>query len=778
MRPVRLFPTLYDISPCINREHPEYHPSSATYKKYWEEQEKRCLEGLWFEDTDGVRGGWRYMPGNLYFYVNFCIIEDEDETGNTVAIIHPKLRDVEWMMIYGWISARGFSGFEDDAEFTSHRIVKKIETKQELTPKEHKLLGTLKGIHKPDGNLKKYVEARDYLYKTHFKPLGRPLYENEALNFFCLGSRGWGKSFMLANAIISHEYNFFGKKYFNDKYLINPAPVEIFVGSAIAAKSSDLLKKFNKTQERLKKEYGSWGKNDDFIPGFFYRNSVGSLLPNASSPFRHEYKYKESGVWLDGGTGTRILHGVYTTENPQAAVGTRPTVMAIEEVGLLGNLLDVQASNETCQIRRTKFGSSIYIGTAGNMEKIVESQIVFEDPISYNFLPYEDHWENRSGPIGFFIPAYYVDNSFKDKNGNTDLDSAFAEEVHQRKVREKAANSSALDGYMMARPLVPSEMFLSPTANVFPTAKLRQREAELETKKIFQSLASIGDLVWTDSTQRDVKWAEDISPKRLSKPITKLNLDSYKNDYTSSIVIYEHPSEGIPQPTFMKSLYKVVYDPVRDDGYGTSLASIIVYKGYTDKDWNMGCQNDIVAEWIGRYDQVSDIHDLCLKMAYYYNAMILVENNLPGFITYCKSNKHVHKLMMNPHEAISKAVKSGGSGKYQWGVTMNKQLSIHSEQLIRQWLLEPWQTLEGGKVLLNLDKIKSPRLLKELIAYDRDRNFDHVSSLKLLALWLSNEKEGVKYSEQTSTKSKYHELDKFIKTLKVDRARANPWFLS
>jgi len=111
---VKLFPTLYNIKPFLNRDHPLHHPDSLDYSTYWEEQEKRCLEGLWGLDKDGDKGGWRFMPGNLYYYINFCVIEDEDDSGNTVAVINPLLRDVDWLLTYGWLTARGFSGFEDD----------------------------------------------------------------------------------------------------------------------------------------------------------------------------------------------------------------------------------------------------------------------------------------------------------------------------------------------------------------------------------------------------------------------------------------------------------------------------------------------------------------------------------------------------------------------------------------------------------------------------------------------------------------------------------------
>lgn len=761
-KPIRLFPVLYNIGDFLIKEHPQFHPDSTSYTKYWEEQERKCLEGMWGNDSNGKEGGYRYMPGFLYYYVNFCIIDDEDEKGNTTRKIKPLLRDVEWLMSYGWITARGFSGFENDKENTSHRLVKKIEDQgiDSLSQKELRILNKVKdSVTKENGEFKTYIEAREFLYKTHKEPLGNALYLNTAQNFFVLGSRGFGKSFYCGNAVIGHEYKFYGKKYFDNGYLNNPAPVEIFVGSSLAAKSSDLLKKFSATQEWQKKNFGAWGKGDDFIPGYFHNNSTGTLASNNSnSPYRHEYKYQEGGTWLTGGTGTKILHGVYTSENPQAAVGTRPTVMVIEEVGLMGNLLDVHASNETCQIRRTKFGSSFYIGTGGNMEKIVESKIVFEDPEAYNFLGYTDLWENRSKPIGFFLPAYYVDNDFKDKQGNTDLEAAFKEEIFQRSKREKAATSSALDGYIMARPIVPSEMFLSPTANIFPTAKFREREATVLTDDLFDIHASIGELIW-DQDKSVVVWKEDIARKL--KPITTLNLDSLRGDINGAIVIYEHPPDRIPNPTYKRSLYKIVYDPIKDDGGGTSLASILVYKGFSDGEWNMGMQDAIVAEYIGRFDQVNDIHEIALKLATYYNAKILVENNIPDFIRYCKMNGFHHRLQISPYEAISKAIKNP-SQKYEMGVQITKQLNVHCEILARQYFLETWKINKDGKVLTNIDKILSPRFLAEAIAYDREGNYDHISSFKLLMLWLSQERQ-VPILEAVEVKKPMKDLDGFLK---------------
>lgn len=674
-------------------------------------------------------------------------------------------------MHYAYLTASGFSGFEEDKEWTCNRLIDKIEKGIELTPKDEINLKNATGIFKEDGTYKKYIEAREYLNKTFDTPLGKPIYGNDLKSVFLLTSRALGKSYIVSG-IMAHIYNFYGKKFYDKSYLENPAPAEILVGAAQSSKSAELVKKFLNIQEHLKTKVGSWGKGKDFIPGYFFNNSIGKTSPNnVDSPYRHEYKVQEGKIWVTKGTGTKLLHVAYA-DNPEAGVGFRPNIIILEEVGLFDNLLQTHSSNEMALVRRNRTGLNFYLGTGGSIEKIVESKIIFEDPEAYDFLPYPDLWEHRSKPIGLFIPAYYTDTSFKDENGNTDLEAALQQELINRKLKEKASSSSALDGYMMGRPLVPSEMFLSGTSNLFPTAKLREREAEIETKNLFELYASIGDLEWADTEKKSVRWKEDLSSKRTHRVIQTMNLDQYKHNITGAIVIYEHPPGLIPNPSYRKSLYKVVYDPVKDDNGGTSLASVIVYKGLSES-WNAGIQDGIVAEYIGRYDKVDDIHDLVLKIAHYYNAMVLVENNIPGFINYCKMNGYVHKLQMSPYEAIEKGMTSY-SRKYEYGVTMSKPLNIHCEQLIRQWLLEPWKK-EDDKLFLMLDKLFSLRIIRELISYDRDGNFDHISSLKLLVLWLSQERDVV-FKEEDVKDTSYDDLNKYFKQV-VQPPRKNPWFL-
>lgn len=1139
---IRLFPEIYNLKPFLVKDHPEYHPDTKDYIDYWDNQEKRCIEGLWGLDKNKEgQGGWRYMTPQLYWYSTFCPIEQEDEIANSIRVDLPLTRDVEWLFFYNWFICRGFSGFEDDNEFSCNLVLKKLESGELLTTKDKHKLKDSRHITKKDGTYKKFVEPRDYLYKTYSKPLGLPVYENESQNMLVLTSRRQGKSMWLV-AILSHIFKFHGAVRFDSEYFNLKRGPAVVIGSVLG-KSADTLKHFSFLEEYHKNNFGSYGEDDDFIPGYFYQQVSGSLTTsNQKSPYRNEYLQKINNVDVKKGKGTRIVHVTYE-DNAEASVGQGPIASIIEEVGLVDNFLKILGANEPGLKRNTKFGSHLAIGcvcagtkvwtkdgkliniedlkqhdgilghnenkfskepityiqepvykecykitlqggnelecswdhpilttsaslkymregkiyrdavfveaedittddyvfllnevnlfgnvhhkyarllglmvgdgyygrepqmsvctdqkgvqeyiesnieikikkkflisknnenfieysikdknvkdviknngmlgqtrnlktfpndidtynkeslsnfiggyfdadgyvkydkkkkklrialtskykslliemkfqlskfgidctinkeikkggylpkdskntimyvlyvskdrdvktfienikflseykqntlnnkiianrqfnrrdvllkngpnekvlknliskkvikvepigiqrvynltankthtylanniithnTAGNMEKIHDTKTVFENPDQYYFLGFPDLWENRTKQIALFIPGYYVDNSFRDPNGNQNLDEAFAEEMRIRAEKAKADNSYALDAYMMDRPIVPSEMFLSGQSNIFPTAMLRDQLSRVEIKELFETYSFKGYLEW-NKTKTGVYLEVDLQNKL--KPILSPNLDLYKNNLKGCPVFYEAPEENIPDPTQRRSLYKVVYDPIRDDGEGTSLASIIVYKGVSS-GWSKGLQDDIVAEYIGRTDKVDDMHEMAIKFALYYNAKIMVETNIPDFIRYCKREGYSYLLQAKPIDAIAKAVKNPGK-KYDVGIDMTSPaLQEQAEQLWRQWLLTDWKTLEDGRVLKNLNKLKSPMILKQLIQYSRKGNFDHVSSLKLLSLWLAQEKQVP--IEQSSDAAK-HEVNKYYDHIQRSRININ-----
>lgn len=760
--PVHITPYIYNRNRFYFRDHPDYHPDTSIYLQYWEKHEQRSVEGYWGLDQAGdnteydktKEGGWRYMTGPHYWYTQFCFISHQQEGSTVTGAIPPDLRDIDWYNFYIFTIAEGFSGFMDDTKYTCHRLVKKYNitnSTKDFTPKE---LIRWKRIHEEvrhEGNLKEYIDPLFYIQSTFNKPLGLPLYSNNMTNIVELSSRGTGKSYGLVGKI-SQKYNFAGARYYKDFLKTKKGPV-ICVGSALSSKSGELLEKFKFSQDQLSENFGSYTDEDLklFIPGFFHQEYMGSLsVGNGKNPYRHRFKIKKGNVWVWKGTRTNIVHQSYEA-NPEAFVGLRSVFMVEDELGLNDKLLKSSKADETVMIMDDKMGLAWKTGTGGNIEKIQESKEVFYNPEEYGYLGFPDLWENREKPIGMFVPAYYQNSQFRDENGNQDIYAAYEQEMHERKIRSGLDSTSALDGWITARPLKPSEIFLSPELNIFPTSMLREHRADVESRNIIKNVATIGMLSYANPEKTKVKWSNGYD--KYNKLITTFSLKKYDGHLGGRIMILEHPVDRIPNPTFKKSLYKVTYDPVKDDGTGPSLGSILVYKGYSSGTWNSGLRNTVVASYHGRLEKVEDLHEIAIMLALYYNAKVLVENDIPDFIRYCKREGRVSLLQITPFEAISKFITSPGR-KYEFGVRMGTgSLKKHCEQLARQFLLEEvdkeylennkdistYVEKDNVKKVLNLHYIYELKLLDDLIHYDGKSNADAASAFFLLMLWIYQE---------------------------------------
>ena len=728
-----IFPKIYDNTPFI-KHHPVLHPHSTAYAEYWTKELEEFILGLWREEQtpEGIR--WRYMNPQLNYFANYHTLTIQD--GKQRIKSRPSLLDINWTILNCWFICRGFSGFDGDEEYTSNWTVKLKEDKlvnPNLPDISLKFLNNLTdNCYKQDGTLKKYIDPLEYLNGTHEVNLGNPLYENNSLNLFLLGSRSGGKSFM-ASALMEHEWLSDGAKTVDD-YLSGNNKVEIFCGSASSGKSSYLLDKFSNSLKNLPGEYF----DREYFPSPFSRTFSGTLkVGNSKNPYRFEYEKKIGNSQVKEGTGSLLIHETYK-DNKQAAVGGRYNVLVVEEVGLEDKILTVHGANESTQdMGAGKFGSSFYLGTGGDMEKVIESEIIFRDPEAYDFLGFKDIYEGR-GAIGFFLPAIYTNLAYKDENGNTDVDTALKYEMERREEKKQANNTSAYDEYIMSRPIKPSEMFLSKTGNKFPIVMLREQQASNDRYQFKKHLRTLGHLVEDPDFITGVKF----KPNFDLRPIDRFPHDS-KSDLKSAWEFYEHPPAGI----IPHNLFRIVYDPIRDEGGGTSLAAIYVYKSNNTLDNN---GNEIVAWWVGRYDMPEEIHLNCVLAAKYFNAQVMFENNIIDFKNYCMRTGNYHILASTPKQIIEKAIKDP-TLKYDVGIPMTNPLKQYALRLAQQWLLEEKkkyvEELEDGTkreiVVRNLNTLKDDLLLEELIQFNDKGNFDRVSAFLLLMLWIEQDKEMV-----------------------------------
>lgn len=519
------------------------------------------------------------------------------------------------------------------------------------------------------------------------------------------------------SGLIAHNFIFSGAVSLTDLY--NPQPTEILVGAEKSDKSGDILKKVRDALDLLPgKQTIYTGMGEKTYPAPFNKRYRGSW--DVNKEVVAEYKKKTQGAWSATGSKTSIKHRSFNAD-AFAAQGTRPTLLVLEEVGMFSNLKDVYA-NTVDSLRRglRKTGMLMMLGTGGDMEKgTLHASEMFYEPEKYDLLAFEDVWEGR-GKIGYFVPAYLALDDHKDDNGESDIESAKQELVKVRKRKQgNGTSSDALNKEMQYRPLVPSEMFLSKSANIFPTAELRRRLSEVQTHKIYDHTEKRVNLYFDSKSQYNgVNY--EIDPRLEAITVFPYDGDSREG----AVVIYEFPKlidDKVPD-----GAYIIGCDPFKDDSQtGQSLASIYVMK--TSKYPSTIGYDEIVASYVGRpYLGKNQVNETLHKLSMFYgNAKIYFENAVGNVKDYFEKVRRLELLARQPVTVFNKKASYDTGPQVIYGYPMsNQKIKWEALQYLRMWLLE-----EREEDKRNLDLIIDPALLQELISFTMDGNFDRVMSL-------------------------------------------------
>jgi len=722
-------------------EVPIINPFSRRYNTWWKLNKKRCIEGFWSIDDKNIdinvaneklifpkSDKWRYMPPSVYFYTNFGNIlrNKKGTTSGAKQLMRPNLDDIEWEFGYNWAEARGFSGFEFDNNYSCNKFLLEPISDEALTNRcldENGNIITIlyNNFFKLDGSRKEYTPVRTYIRQLFNKQLGRPVYGNIPKNLMILGTRDGGKSYLVANQGIAHELLFDGLRYYDSSTLEENLPIaEIVVGAAISDKSRDLLNKVKYTMDNLP---GAWKKGtSQEIPCPFFKHMGGSIAANKE--WKNEFQIKQGGDWKKF-TGSFVKHRVFTTENPEAAAGGRPGTIVLEEVGLVGNLLSIHASNDAAQNDAgEKFGSSLYIGTSGNMEKILEPETIFNDPGVYDFLEFDNIWENTGKKIAWFIPATHMSRKFKDKNGNTKIGEANTFFLKRRENKKKGASSKGLDGELMNYPLKPSEMFLNKTNNKFPVADIKIRIRDLSSPNNNELKYSLKGL-YTINSEGAIVFEQD----KHARPIYDYPLKkSTTYDIAGCVEIFEPPIKN-EENKVPGGIYIAGLDPVNDDGnndINRSLQSFYLLNLLTDR---------IVLEYSGRTKFAKHYYEQVRRILIDYNATLLYENQKSGIYTYFDQKNCLYLLEDTPAALRDIDIQRGSfTGNRSKGVYATDKINFWGQQQLLPNYLES-KAYSTETDLTNLQIFKSMAGLKEMIYYNGNKiNTDRISSLGILMI--------------------------------------------
>jgi len=550
-----------------------------------------------------------------------------------------------------------------------------------------------------------YVPAREYLRRNHGKSLGKPLYKNAAKHFMSIQARGSGKSYS-TSAIVAHNFLFDGSTDYDDyverRKLKQYTSSESIIGAIDTKYTMPLVDKVKIALELLP---GTFTMGDDIYPSPLAAEFSGSLQAN---------KFITSDL-----SKSKLYHRTFK-DNPLAANGTRPNIVALDEVGFMYNIKESWGAIEATQASKAKKNLVIWaLGTGGLVSgrAALYAESIFRNPSEYNCVEFEDVFEHR-GKIGYFVPYSLTMNEFK-KNANKDTDLELARMFieNKRQIAKKSSDPTVYQTEIINGPMVPSEAFLVLEGAFFPTLQLKEQLAEVEGGKYkkYMEASFKGHISFNEKNEPEFYTQQDALPIR-SFPLGK------NDEKKGCIEVWVKPQrndEGvIPRGTYIAGIDVVDKDKSTTD----SLPSIVVMNRYT---------RQIVAEYTGRTTEAKDFYEVCRKLLLYYNAIGMYEKNLIGLYNYFDQNKCTYLLADTPYQLRSTDTYKSGTNTAK-GINASGTINAEARSMIKSWLQERISTNSETRVY---ETIYSPAMLTELVMWNPSGNFDRVSSLGML-MWL------------------------------------------
>ncbi len=671
---------------------------SPAWHEYWDIQRRRCIFGY---EVGGVR-----ITGYHYFYLNFCPIKKSEEDDDGTSKKGTDFPDF-WDGDYNYFWAR---------EIAHRGMVSRTIPKHE------------RPLVKTWSESEKMARARIEVDKLKLELQFEDRYLLGGYNIIVGKARRKGYSFK-AGAITACNF-----------YMI---PDSITLMGAAEKKFLYPSDKglYTKTRKiiNFNNEHCAWGSPCD-------------VLNSQNGQIRNSWKEKNSsGIELEVGIMSEIGCETFQS-NPDAFRGSDALEIFFEESGAFGTpglLKDSYRATEDCvKDGMLKTGMITIFGTSGDMEGgTADYADMFSRPAAFNLLPCKNIWDEDSEDenCGFFHPFDLNLPKFYDAQGNSLREEAKSIVKRGREEKAKAgATSPEIQKGLQERPLSPDEAFASSSVNIFPVTELRAQLKRVKAKN-WQNLRGTPVKFYREQGKVKAKAILDGSDKAIT------SLYSKQVDISGTPMIYEKPVDNAE-----KGLYKIGYDPVRQDT-GTSYAGIVVYKSH-----HVGSVHHhiVVAEYIGRLDSTDDIDEMSCYFAEYYNTEVMHENEVAGVKTWFIRHKKVQYLAAQPQAVIDKNIKNSKVARI-YGCHMNEPLKDAGERYVKEWLNTILDYVDGKPVTV-VSKIYSIRLLEELIAYNRKGNFDLVSALFMCMFQVQEEVLDKTYGKEEQGE-KFKKLERMIR---------------
>lgn len=451
-------------------------------------------------------------------------------------------------------------------------------------------------------------------------------------------------------------------------------------------------------------------------------------LKNSLQEMTWTMGYKDMELDIERGTQNTVL-GVSSKDDESKLRGKRAAKILIEEFGTFPRLVDLyNVLLPSVQDGDIIFGQIYMLGTAGDNESdFAGAQEIMYNPRGYNMyaLPNVFDKYNQGKPyFVFFFPGYVNRKGCYNEDGVSDIIKALIEILMNRyRVKYNSTDPNTIIKTIAEVPITPAEAIVKTGVNMFPVADLTERIGQLDSNPTEYNDVYVGDLVFGKDGQVEYKPTS-------AQPIR--DFPHKDNKIEGAIEIFQMPEIDKSTNKPYNDRYILGADPYDDDESNTmSLGSIFVLDLWTDR---------IVAEYTGRPSFADDYYEICRKLCLFYNGRLNYEYNKKGLFSHFSTRNSLYLLTDVLDFLKEKQMMKDGIGNKSKGTNASPAINAYARSRLRSWLLSPVpviQTIDGESkevMVPRLFTVRNRALLKELINYNSEGNFDRISAMGMLML--------------------------------------------
>ena len=471
--------------------------------------------------------------------------------------------------------------------------------------------------------------------------------------------------------------------------------------------------------------------------------------------------YTDMELGIERGTRNTVL-GVSSKDDESKIRGKRAAKILIEEFGTFPRLVDLyNVLLPSVQEGDIMFGQIYMLGTAGDNESdFAGAQEIMYNPKGYNMyaLPNVFDKYNQGKPyFVFFFPGYVNRKGCYNDDGVSDVIKALIEILMNRhRVKYNSTDPNTIIKTIAEVPITPAEAIVKTGVNMFPVADLTERVGQLDSNPTEFDDVYVGDLSFNKEGQIEFKPTS-------TQPIREF--PHKDNKIEGAIEIFQMPEIDKNTGKPYNDRYILGADPYDDDESNTmSLGSIFVLDLWTDR---------IVAEYTGRPHFADDYYEICRKLCLFYNGRLNYEYNKKGLFSHFSTRNSLYLLTDVLDFLKEKQMMKEGYGNKSKGTNASPAINAYARSRLRSWLLSPVPIIqkidgEDQEVMVpRLFTVRNRALLKELVNYNSEGNFDRISAMGMLMLL--REDKMIKYQgevskeKQEKANSNYDGNDPFFK---------------